>query len=112
MQVWEHDGPAQLHFMGEDLRSAIEDGQIADLDGIVNSDNDLTTLKKETNANHSGERRPWLGAVIKDAPRVSLLWDELKNHNCIDLLDDLRITTIHAPLPEYMGNVVRPLPFD
>lgn len=85
MQIWEHDGPAQLHFTGEDLGRAIEDGRLVDLDGLVNHVDDVDdeygkgggkTKDGKENRSASGRRRPWLGAVVEDAPLVSSLWDE------------------------------------
>jgi len=122
MQVWEHDGPAQLHFAGEDLGRAIEDGRLVDLDALVGNYEDengveeeegaTTTKEKWENgsANGSGRRRPWLGAVVEDAPLVSSLWDELRNDDRIDLLDDSRITSIRSPSPGDVGNAAGPPP--
>ncbi|KAL3776137.1 hypothetical protein ACHAW5_003255 [Stephanodiscus triporus] len=117
MQIWEHDGPAQLHFTGEDLGRAIEDGRLVDLDGLVNHVDDVDdeegkgggkTKDGKENRSASGKRRPWLGAVVEDAPLVSSLWDELRNDDRIDLLDNVRITSIRAPSPGDMGNAEPP----
>jgi ubiquinone biosynthesis monooxygenase Coq6 len=112
MQVWEHDGPAQLHFTGEDLSNAIEDGRLVDLGEFVNSEKEeeegMTTTTKTTKK--SSRKRPWLGAVIEDAPLVSSLWDELRDDDRIDLLDNVQIKTIRAPSLGEMGNVIPPPP--
>lgn len=107
MQVWEHDGPAQLHFVGEDLVGAVNDGRLVDLDRYINSDEEQ---KKTTNNNARKGRRPWLGALVEDAPLVSSLWDELKNDDRIDLLDNVQIKSINAPSTSQMGNVEPPPP--
>lgn len=108
MQVWEHDGPAQLHFVGEDLVEAVNDGRLVDLDGYINNDEQR---KYTTNKNgRKGRRRPWLGALVEDAPLVSSLWDELKNDDRIDLLDNVQIKSINAPSTSQMGNVEPPPP--
>jgi hypothetical protein len=113
MQVWEHDGPAQLNFTGEDLSNAIEDGRLVDLSELMNSEKEeegMTTTTKTKKK--SSRKRPWLGAVIEDAPLVSSLWDELRNDDRIDLLDNVQINTIRAPSLGEMGNVIPPpLPF-
>ena len=109
MQVWEHDGPAQLNFTGEDLSNAIEDGRLVDLSEFVNSEEEeegMTTTTKTKKK--SSRKRPWLGAVIEDAPLVSSLWDELRNDDRIDLLDNVQINTIRAPSLGEMGNVIPP----
>ena len=112
MQVWEHDGPAQLNFTGEDLSNAIEDGRLVDLSEFVNSEKEeeegMTTTTKTKKK--SSRKRPWLGAVIEDAPLVSSLWDELRNDDRIDLLDNVQINTIRAPSLGEMGNVIPPPP--
>ena len=120
MQVWEHDGPAQLHFAGEDLGLAIEDGRLVDLDGLVNNYEDengeeeegaTTTKEKRENGSANGRGRPpWLGAVVEDAPLVSSLWDELRNDDHIDLLDDSRITSLRSPSSGDVGNAAGPPP--
>jgi ubiquinone biosynthesis monooxygenase Coq6 len=97
MQIWEHDGPAQLHFVGEDLKGAIEDKRLVDLASYLNGS---TQTRK----------RPWLGAVVEDAPLVSCLWDELKNDDRIDLLDNIQIKSIRAPPPSAVGNIEPPSP--
>ena len=71
MQVWEHDGPAQLNFTGEDLSNAIEDGRLVDLSELMNSEKEGMTTTTKTKKK-SSRKRPWLGAVIEDAPLVSL----------------------------------------
>lgn len=111
MQVWEHDGPAQLHFTGEDLSYAIEDGRLVDLSEFVNSEKEEgMTTTTTTKAKKSNRKRPWLGAVIEDAPLVSSLWDELRNDDRIDLLDNVQINKIRAPSLGEMGNVIPPPP--
>ena len=124
MQVWEHDGPAQLHFAGEDLGLAIEEGRLVDLDGLVNNyyedengdegegaTTTTTTERRENGSANNGRRRPpWLGAVVEDAPLVSSLWDELRNDDRIDLLDDSRITSLRSPSSGDVGNAAGPPP--
>lgn len=103
MQIWEHDGPAQLHFVGEDLNGAIEDGRLVDLHQY------LSNTMKDTNDN-SNKSKPWLGAVIEDAPLVSAIWDELKADDRIDLLDNIQIKSIDAPSQNSMGKIEPPPP--
>ena len=110
MQIWEHDGPAQLHFVGEDLEGAINEGRLVDLDRYINDDE---CKKEDINArstNNTAKTRPWLGAVVEDSPLVSSLWDELKNDDRIDLLDNVQIKSINAPSPSTMGNIEPPPP--
>ena len=71
MQVWEHDRPAQLNFTGEDLSNAIEYGRLVDLSELMNSEKEGMTTTTKTKKK-SSRKRPWLGAVIEDAPLVSL----------------------------------------
>jgi len=105
MQIWEHDGPAQLHFVGEDLEGAVNDGRLIDLNRCLEgSGTDKTANPLD------GKRRPWLGAVVEDAPLVSSIWDELKSDDRIDLLDNVQIKSIHAPSPSTMGNITPPPP--
>ena len=110
MQIWEHDGPAQLHFVGEDLSKAIRDGRLVDLNDMIHGSHD------DSNGDDGGEvvtnsrKRPWLGAVIEDAPLVSSLWDELRLDSRIDLVDNAQITSIDAPSPQEVGNVIPPAP--
>ncbi|KAL7550682.1 hypothetical protein ACHAWF_015888 [Thalassiosira exigua] len=104
MQVWESDGPAQLHFAGEDLAGAVEEGRLVDLDRCLNG--------ADGARNATAPRKPWLGAVVEDAPLVSSLWDELRRDDRIDLLDDVRITSIEAPSPADMGKVDPPPPVE
>jgi ubiquinone biosynthesis monooxygenase Coq6 len=112
MQIWEHDGPAQLHFTGDDLTRAIEDGRLVDLDKILcDYDGDGEAASGGGGAMGSsitkgGEKRPWLGAVIEDAPLVSSLWDELRDDDRIDLLDGVRIASIRAPSTCDVGNAI------
>lgn len=96
MQVWEHDGPAQLHFVGDDLEGAINDGRLVDLSKYLGIESDTT--------------KPWLGAVVEDAPLVSAIWDELRNDDRIDLLDNFEIKTIKTPSYEQMGKIIPPSP--
>lgn len=100
MQIWEHDGPAQLHFVGDDLEGAIHDGRLVDLNSYLHKPEELLDIKA----------KPWLGAVIEDAPLVSAIWDELRNDNRIDLLDNVQIKSIEAPSYNAMGKVVPPPP--
>ena len=51
-----------------------------------------------------------MGAVVEDSPLVSSLWDELKNDDRIDLLDNVQIKSINAPSPSTMGNIEPPPP--
>ncbi|KAL3826512.1 hypothetical protein ACHAXA_004349 [Cyclostephanos tholiformis] len=129
MQIWEHDGPAQLHFTGDDLVNAIEDGRLVDLEVLLGDYHDdeeggevtgaTTTMATTTEEKKMREKmdrssgvskHPWLGAVIEDSPLVSSLWDELKNDDRIDLLDELQITSIRAPSTGDMGKAVPPPP--
>ena len=96
MQVWEHDGPAQLHFVGEDLRRAIDEGRLVDLQERLGGDVDESYQK------------PWLGAVIEDSPLVSALWEELRKDERIDLLDNVQIKSIESPRHEDMGKLEPP----
>ncbi len=113
MQVWEHDGPAQLHFVGEDLCNAIQDGRLVDLNAMIHGSHDAETDDdngrnwKNKNATITS---PWLGAVIEDAPLVSSLWDELRLDTRIDFIDNAQITSIDAPSPQEVGNAVPPPP--
>lgn len=99
MQIWEHDGPAQLHFVGEDLEGAVEEGRLVDLNRVLAMSTD-----------DADRKRPWLGALVEDAPLVSYLWDELRNDDRIDLLDNLQIASIQAPPANAMGNIAPPPP--
>ena len=115
MQIWEHDGPAQLHFTGDDLVRAIEDGRLVDLDKLLgdydgDEDDEAAGGGAMGSMTIQEKRRPWLGAVIEDAPLVSSLWDELKNDDRIDLLDGLHITSIRAPSTGDVGNAEPPPP--
>lgn len=108
MQIWEHDGPAQLHFVGEDLCKAIQDGRLVDLNALVGR-----SLDESCNGNgnsKTAKQRPWLGAVIEDAPLVSSLWDELRRDTRIDLVDNVQLTSIDTPSPQEVGNVIPPPP--
>lgn len=96
MQVWEHDGPAQLHFVGDDLDNAINDGRLVDLKKYLSS---------SVSAN-----KPWLGALVEDAPLVSALWDELKKDDRVDLLDNIQIKSIESPSYNQMGKIEPPPP--
>jgi len=107
MQVWEHDGPAQLHFVGEDLIGAVNDGRLVDLDRYINSGEEQNDASASNNP-RKGRRRPWLGALVEDAPLVSSLWDELKSDDRINLLDNVQIKSINAPSTSQMGNVEPP----
>lgn len=123
MQIWEHDGPAQLHFVGEDLTKAIEDGRLVDLfqllygnrhhhedDSEAGSNAPSSTTGEKKQQKTTGKRRPWLGAVVEDAPLVSSLWDELRSDDRIDLLDHAQITSIHVPSHNEVGNAIPPPP--
>ena len=94
MQIWEHDGPAQLHFVGGDLEGAINDGRLVDL--------------KKFMGNSDTKTKPWLGAVVEDSPLVSAVWDELRNDDRIDLLNNTQITSIKAPSYSDMGKIEPP----
>lgn len=96
MQIWEHDGPAQLHFVGDDLEGAINDGRLVNLSKHLDIESNTT--------------KPWLGAVVEDAPLVSAIWDELRNDDRIDLLDNIQIKTIKTPSYEQMGKTEPPSP--
>ena len=112
MQIWEHDGPAQLHFVGEDLEGALKEGRLVDLNSF------LLAKDKRIDSNGDGgnvrtnheKNRPWLGAVIEDASLVAALWDELRNDDRIDLLDNVQIKSIRTPSPTSMGNIEPPPP--
>eukprot|EP00569_Conticribra_weissflogii_P008403 CAMPEP_0171369000 /NCGR_PEP_ID=MMETSP0879-20121228/7090_1 /TAXON_ID=67004 /ORGANISM="Thalassiosira weissflogii, Strain CCMP1336" /LENGTH=618 /DNA_ID=CAMNT_0011877261 /DNA_START=130 /DNA_END=1986 /DNA_ORIENTATION=- len=104
MQVWEHDGPAQLHFVGEDLEGAINEGRLVNLQQLLND----STSNKSTGR----KNRPWLGAVIEDAPFVSAVWDELRKDDRIDLLDKIQVKSIKAPNHSDMGKIEPPPPVD
>jgi len=93
MQVWEHDGPAQLHFVGDDLRRAIDEGRLAD---------------PREQLGGEGGKGPWLGAVVEDAPLVSALWEELRKDERIDLLDNVVIKSIESPRHEDVGKLEPP----
>eukprot|EP00985_Skeletonema_marinoi_P020746 scaffold12409_cov123-Skeletonema_marinoi.AAC.1 len=108
MQIWEHDGPAQLHFAGEDLNEAVNSGRLVDLHGLIERNNDTEQHQKQQQSN----RRPWLGSVVEDAPLVSAVWDELRNDERIDLIDNVQITSISAPSQNTMGNVEPPPPVE
>jgi len=108
MQIWEHDGPAQLHFVGEDLNEAVKSGRLVDLHGLLESSNGQQQQQQQQQSN----RRPWLGSVVEDAPLVSAVWDELRNDERIDLIDNVQITSISAPSPNTMGNVEPPPPVE
>ncbi|KAL7456870.1 hypothetical protein ACHAWC_008360 [Mediolabrus comicus] len=160
MQIWEHDGPAQLHFTGEDLDAAVKSGRLVDLHRFIESNEqqrqgqstarhssrpwlgavvedaplvtgeDLDAAVKsgrlvdlhrfiesneqqrqgQSTARHSS--RPWLGAVVEDAPLVSAVWDELRKDERIDLIDNVQITSISAPSQSAMGNIEPPPPVE
>eukprot|EP00577_Skeletonema_sp_RCC1716_P007769 CAMPEP_0113384558 /NCGR_PEP_ID=MMETSP0013_2-20120614/6956_1 /TAXON_ID=2843 ORGANISM="Skeletonema costatum, Strain 1716" /NCGR_SAMPLE_ID=MMETSP0013_2 /ASSEMBLY_ACC=CAM_ASM_000158 /LENGTH=608 /DNA_ID=CAMNT_0000267173 /DNA_START=19 /DNA_END=1845 /DNA_ORIENTATION=- /assembly_acc=CAM_ASM_000158 len=109
MQIWEHDGPAQLHFAGEDLNEAVNSGRLVDLHGLIERNNDTEQHQKQQ---QQSNRRPWLGSVVEDAPLVSAVWDELRNDERIDLIDNVQITSISAPSQNTMGNVEPPPPVE
>ncbi|KAL7471049.1 hypothetical protein ACHAXS_011325 [Conticribra weissflogii] len=98
MQVWEHDGPAQLHFVGEDLEGAINEGRLVNLQQLLKDSNSIN--------------RPWLGAVVEDSSLVSAVWDELRKDDRIDLLDEIQVKSIKAPNPSDMGKTEPPPPVD
>ncbi|KAL3792514.1 hypothetical protein HJC23_008436 [Cyclotella cryptica] len=98
MQIWEHDGPAQLHFVGDDLDGAINDGRLVNLHSYLQKSDESDAVKP----------KPWLGAVVEDAPLVSAIWDELRNDDRIDLLDNVQIKTIEAPSYNAMGKIEPP----
>lgn len=106
MQIWEHDGPAQLHFGGEDLNEAVKSGRLVDLHSFIESNNGQQQQHQQSS------RRPWLGSVVEDAPLVSAVWDELRNDERIDLIDNIQIISISAPSPHTMGNVEPPPPVE
>ncbi|KAL9181262.1 LOW QUALITY PROTEIN: hypothetical protein ACHAXT_010067 [Thalassiosira profunda] len=101
MQIWEHDGPAQLHFVGEDLRGAIEEGRLVDLQRSLGVSAGEGCIKKQQEAlvGGSGRRRPARGIVCGM---------KLKGDDRIDLLDNLQIQSIRAPSPSDMGHVEPP----
>jgi ubiquinone biosynthesis monooxygenase Coq6 len=94
MQIWEHDGPAQLHFVGDDLEEAINDGRLVNLNTYLDRNKDRT--------------KPWLGAVVEDASLVSAIWDELRTDERIDLLDNIQIKSIESPSYDQMGKIEPP----
>lgn len=106
MQIWEHDGPAQLHFTGEDLDAAVKSGRLVDLHRFIESNEQQ--IQGQSTAQQSS--RPWLGAVVEDAPLVSAIWDELRKDERIDLIDNVQITSISAPSQSAMGNIEPPPP--
>ena len=108
MQIWEHDGPAQLHFTGEDLDAAVKSGRLVDLHRLIES-NEQQRQGQSTTQQSS---RPWLGAVVEDAPLVSAVWDELRKDERIDLIDNVQITSISAPSQSAMGNIEPPPPVE
>ena len=115
MQIWEHDGPAQLHFAGEDLSGAVEDGRLVNLDSLLKQSEESNNINNKQSDNDvvgKQQRRPWLGAVVEDAPLVASIWDELRNDDRIDLLDNLQIKSIVAPSSSAMGKVEPPSPVE
>ena len=102
MQIWEHDGPAQLHFAGDDLNEALKSGRLVDLHEMIDANNKQQTHQKQ----------PWLGAVVEDSPLVSAVWDELRSDDRVDLIDNVNIASISAPSPSSMGNVEPPPPVE
>ncbi|KAL7494340.1 hypothetical protein ACHAWT_003097 [Skeletonema menzelii] len=102
MQIWEHDGPAQLHFTGEDLNEAVKSGRLVDLHELIETNNGQHQQQSS--------RKPWLGSVVEDRPLVSAVWDELRSDERIDLLDNVQITSISAPSQNTLGNVEPPPP--
>lgn len=108
MQIWEHDGPAQLHFDGEDLEEAVKSGRLVDLHRLIERKNGQQQQKQQ----QQQSSRPWLGSVVEDLPLVSAVWDELRNDARIDLLDNVQITSISAPSQNTLGNVEPPPPVE
>lgn len=106
MQIWEHDGPAQLHFTGEDLDAAVKSGRLVDLHRFIESNEQ----QRQGQSTAQQSSRPWLGAVVEDAPLVSAIWDELRKDERIDLIDNVQITSISAPSQSAMGNIEPPPP--
>jgi ubiquinone biosynthesis monooxygenase Coq6 len=66
--------------------------------------NNYLNIKTDSNT------KPWLGAVVEDSPLVSAIWDELRNDDRIDLLDNIQIKSIETPSYSDMGKIEPPSP--
>jgi len=109
MQIWEHDGPAQLHFAGEDLNEAVTSGRLVDLHRFIGTNEQQ---QRQQQSSRGQQSRPWLGAVVEDAPLVSAVWDEVRSDERIHLIDNVQITSISAPSQKTMGSVEPPPPVE
>lgn len=107
MQIWEHDGPAQLHFVGDDLDEAVKSGRLVDLHKLIQGS---YGQKQQQSSQRQSSQRTWLGAVVEDAPLVAAIWDELRGDERIELINNVQITSILAPPQHSMGNVDPPPP--
>jgi len=88
MQIWESNGPANLHFdvndLGPELASSGEEIQKSMTD---------TKTNKQTKAKNILYGKI-LGAVIEDDPLVASLWDEIRRKKHIDLIPSVTIKDI------------------